>query len=126
MGKAEVKKKVAVIGGGPAGIQALLTLCERGHDVTLYEMSDRLGGHVVPGSALSFKQDMKDYLAWLVRQAMKMPARVLLNTEATKEMLEAERYDALIIAVGSRPLIPTVPGIEKPHVHWAPEAETGT
>ncbi|NLT66280.1 MAG: FAD-dependent oxidoreductase [Acidobacteria bacterium] len=125
VGKAEVKKKVAVIGGGPAGIQALLTLCERGHDVTLYEMSDRLGGHVVPGSALSFKQDMKDYLAWLVRQAMKMPARVLLNTEATKEMLEAERYDALIIAVGSRPLIPTVPGIEKPHVHWAPEADNG-
>ncbi len=50
--KADVKKRVAVVGGGPAGIQALLTLCERGHDVTLYEMSDRLGGHLVPGSAL--------------------------------------------------------------------------
>ncbi len=50
--KADVKKRVAVIGGGPAGIQALLTLCERGHDVTLYEMSDHLGGHVVSGSAL--------------------------------------------------------------------------
>lgn len=60
--KAEVKKKVAVVGGGPAGIQAMLTLCERGHDVTLYEMSGHLGGHVVAGSALPFKRDFRDYL----------------------------------------------------------------
>ena len=85
-----MKKKVAVIGGGPAGIQALQTLCERGHDVTLYEMSDHLGGNVVPGSALPFKQDVKDYLDYLVCQANKAPARILLNTEATKEMLDAE------------------------------------
>jgi 2,4-dienoyl-CoA reductase-like NADH-dependent reductase (Old Yellow Enzyme family)/thioredoxin reductase len=123
--KAEVKKRVAVIGGGPAGMQALLTLCERGHDVTLYEMSDRLGGHVVPGSALPFKQDVKDYLEYLLRQAEKAPARILLNTEATKETLDAEAYDALIIAVGSRPIVPKLPGIDKPHVHWAPDADTG-
>lgn len=123
--KAEQKKKVAVVGGGPAGIQAMLTLCERGHDVTLYEMSDRLGGLVFPGSALPFKQDIKDYLEYLVCQANKAPARILLNAEATKELLNAERYDALIIAVGSRPLFPSLPGIGKPHVHWAPEADMG-
>jgi 2,4-dienoyl-CoA reductase-like NADH-dependent reductase (Old Yellow Enzyme family)/NADPH-dependent 2,4-dienoyl-CoA reductase/sulfur reductase-like enzyme len=123
--KADAKKKVAVIGGGPAGIQALLTLCERGHDVTLYEASDHLGGHIVPGSALPFKQDVKDYLGYLVRQAQKAPARILLNTRATKEMLGAEGYDALIVAVGSTHIIPPVPGIEKQHVHWAPEADSG-
>ena len=123
--QADVKKRVAVIGGGPAGVQALQTLCERGHDVTLYEMSDRLGGNVVWGSVLPFKQDVKDYLDYLVCQANKAPARVLLNTEATKEILEAEAYDALIIAVGSKPIIPPVPGIDKPHVHWAPEADSG-
>jgi len=123
--KADVKKRVAVIGGGPAGIQAVLTLCERGHDVTLYEKSDHLGGHVVPGSALPFKQDVKDYLDYLLRQADKAPALILLNTEATKEMLDAEFYDALIIAVGSEPIVPKVPGVDKPHVHWAPEADTG-
>jgi 2,4-dienoyl-CoA reductase-like NADH-dependent reductase (Old Yellow Enzyme family)/thioredoxin reductase len=123
--KADVKKKVAVVGGGPAGLQAMQTLCERGHDVTLYEMSDRLGGHIVPGCAPKFKQDMKDYLQYLVCQANKAPARILLNTEATKEMLDAERYDALIVAVGSRPIVPPLPGIEKPHVHWAPEADAG-
>ena len=51
-----------MVGGGPAGIQAMLTLCDRGHDVTLYEKSDRLGGNLVPGSALPFKQDVRDYL----------------------------------------------------------------
>jgi 2,4-dienoyl-CoA reductase-like NADH-dependent reductase (Old Yellow Enzyme family)/thioredoxin reductase len=123
--KAEVRKRVAVVGGGPAGIQALLTLCERGHDVTLYERSDRLGGNLVPGAALPFKQDVRDYLDYLVRQANKVPARLLLNTEATKELLDAEAYDALIIAVGSRPAVPAVPGITKSRVHWAPEADTG-
>ena len=123
--KAEIRKKVAVIGGGPAGIQALQTLCDRGHEVTLYEMSDHLGGHVVPGSALPFKQDVKDYLEYLLRQVKKAPARILLDTEATKEILDAERYDALIIAVGSEPIIPSVPGIGKPHVHWAPEVDSG-
>ena len=123
--KADVRKRVAVVGGGPAGIQALLTLCDRGHDVTLYEMSDNLGGNVVWGSALTFKQDVKDYLHYLVCQAKKAPARVLLNTEATKEILDAEAYDALIIAVGSKPLVPPLPGIGKPHVHWAPEADSG-
>ena len=123
--KADAKKRVAVIGGGPAGIQALLTLCERGHDVTLYEMNDHLGGHVVPGSALPFKQDVRDYLNYLLCQAQKAPARILLNTEATREKLDAGRYDALIIAVGSKPIVPRLPGIDKPHVHWAPEADTG-
>ncbi len=123
--RADVKKRVAVAGGGPAGIQAMLTLCDRGHDVTLYEKSDCLGGHVVAGSALPFKQDVRDYLHYLVRQANKAPARILLNTEATREILDEGRYDALIIAVGSSPVVPKLPGIDKPHVHWAPEADMG-
>ncbi len=123
--KAEKKKKVAVVGGGPAGVQAMLTLIDRGHDVTVYEMTDRIGGLIVPGSVHPFKQDMRDYLNYLQYQAKKAAARVLLNTEATKEILDKENYDALIIAVGSKPVFPRLPGIDKPHVHWAPDACTG-
>jgi 2,4-dienoyl-CoA reductase-like NADH-dependent reductase (Old Yellow Enzyme family)/thioredoxin reductase len=123
--KADARKRVTIIGGGPAGIQALLTCCERGHDVTLYEKTDRLGGQAAAGSALPFKQDLRDYLSWLRRQAEKAPARIIFNTEATPELLQREGCDALIIAVGSDPVVPEVPGIRKAHVHRAPEADNG-
>jgi 2,4-dienoyl-CoA reductase-like NADH-dependent reductase (Old Yellow Enzyme family)/thioredoxin reductase len=124
--KAPVKKKVAVVGGGPAGLYAMMALCDRGHDVTLYEKTDHLGGNVVPAAAPPFKIDCQDYLKWLIRETAKYPAKILYRTEATKELLDKEGYDAIILAVGSKPLIPSkIPGINKPHVHWAPDAEMG-
>jgi 2,4-dienoyl-CoA reductase-like NADH-dependent reductase (Old Yellow Enzyme family)/thioredoxin reductase len=124
--KAPVKKKVAVVGGGPAGLYAMMALCDRGHDVTLYEKTDHLGGNVVPAAYPPFKIDCQDYLKWLLREAAKFPATILLNTEATKELLDKESYDAIILAVGAKPLVPSkIPGINKPHVHWAPDAEMG-
>ncbi|NLM20134.1 MAG: FAD-dependent oxidoreductase [Peptococcaceae bacterium] len=125
--KAPVKKKVAVIGGGPAGIQAMETLLERGHDVTLYEKTGSLGGNVQGAALPPFKIDCQDYLKWLKHTAAKCQAKgakILLNTEATKDMLDVENYEAIIIAIGADPIIPsTIPGIEKKHVHWTPDAE---
>ena len=122
------KKKIAVIGGGPAGLTALFTGVERGHDVTLYEKAGRVGGQIIPAAVPPIKADMKDYLKWLEVQTRKIAnagkARVLLNTEATPEMIEMEGYDAVIIAVGSEPIIPDIPGIDKPHVMWAADAQT--
>ena len=123
--KAPVKKRVAVVGGGPAGITAMSTLVDRGHDVTLYEKTDKLGGNVIGGAAPPFKIDVQDYLKWLELQVERSPAKVLMNTEATKELLDKENYDAIIIAVGAEPIIPKIPGIDKPHVSWAPDAEQG-
>jgi 2,4-dienoyl-CoA reductase-like NADH-dependent reductase (Old Yellow Enzyme family)/thioredoxin reductase len=123
--KAPVKKKVAVVGGGPAGLYAMMALCERGHDVTLYEKTAQLGGNVIAAAYPPFKIDCQDYLKWLIRETGKYKARILLNTEATKELLEKENYDAIILAVGAKPIVPNLPGIDKPHVHWAPDAEMG-
>ena len=127
--KAPVKKRVAVIGGGPGGVQALQTLLDRGHDVTLYEKSGEIGGNVIGAAAPPFKVDAQDYLKWMrhtVAQCVERGAKVLLNTEATKDLLDLERYDAIVIAVGADPIIPrSIPGIDKPHVAWAPDAELG-
>jgi 2,4-dienoyl-CoA reductase-like NADH-dependent reductase (Old Yellow Enzyme family)/thioredoxin reductase len=127
--KAAIRKKVAVVGGGPGGITAMQTLLERGHNVTLYEKAGRLGGNVVGAAVPPFKKDAQDYLRWLrhsAAQCVDAGARILLNTEATKELLELENYEAVVLAIGADPLIPdSIPGLHKPHVFWAPEAEEG-
>ena len=120
---AQIKKKVAVIGGGPAGITAMQTLVDRGHDVTLYEKSDALGGNVKNAALLPVKKDVAQYLEYLQAQADHTTAKVLLNTEATPELLEKEKFDAIVVAIGSEPIVPNITGIDKPIVHWAPDAQ---
>jgi len=123
------KKRVAVIGGGPAGVQALQTLLDRGHDVTLYEASGELGGSLIPAILPDFKQDLRAYLKWMrhtAKQCEERGAKILMNTPATKELLDKENYDGLIIAVGAEPIIPaSIPGIDHPNVMWGPDAEAG-
>ena len=127
--KAPLKKRVAIAGGGPGGIQAMQTLLDRGHDVTLYEKTDHLGGNVIGAAAPPFKVDIQDYLKWMIhtaKQCEERGARILMNTPCTKEILDKENYDAVVIAVGGDPIVPeNIPGIHKPHVVWAPDAELG-
>jgi 2,4-dienoyl-CoA reductase-like NADH-dependent reductase (Old Yellow Enzyme family)/thioredoxin reductase len=120
---ARIKKTVAVVGAGPGGMQAALTLRERGHDVILFEEGSRLGGNLTAAAAMALKTDMKAYLDYICRQVDKNIADIRLNTRATAETIRTLNPDALVIAAGARPFIPDVPGAGLPHVHWAADAD---
>ncbi|AZV58058.1 FAD-dependent oxidoreductase [Clostridium sp. AWRP] len=122
---AKIKKKVMVIGGGPAGMQATQTLIKRGHDVTLYEKSDQLGGLLLDAGAVSFKNLMRDYTKWNVDTTMKSGAKIRLNTEVTKELVEQDKPDAVIIATGSTYIRPNIKGIDKENVKMLRDVENG-
>ena len=108
---ASVKKKVAVIGGGIGGMEAARVLRMRGHDVTIYEKSDRLGGVFIPAAAPSFKEKDRELIRWYVRQIEKAGIEVKFNTEIKDlSVLDA---DAIIVATGSTPKRPRIPGIDK-------------
>ncbi len=107
------EKKVAVIGGGPAGMQAALTCAQRGIKVTLYEKEARLGGLINHARYVDFKWPMNDFLMYMERKINESELiDVRLNTLADPEQIEAEGYDAVIAAVGSHSVFPPIKGIE--------------
>ncbi len=120
------QKKIVVVGGGPAGMEAARRSAERGHQVVLFEKEDHLGGALNMASALPFKTDMRKYLEWASRTTLNTPnLTVRLSIEATPEIIKAENPDALVIAVGSSPVIPDVPGINRENVVRAGDVCTG-
>lgn len=110
------KKKVVVAGGGVGGIKAAITAAQRGHQVILLEKSDRLGGILKSEQAIPFKHEMYQLGLTFARLLEREQVDVRLNTPATPELLEHERPDALIIAVGSNPIIPPLPGMDGENV----------
>ncbi len=111
-----VKKKVLVAGGGPGGLYAAYTAARRGHQVVLCEKENELGGILKSEQALPFKYEMYQLTGTYEKLARDAGVEIRLNTEVTKEYAEKENADALIIAVGSEPLVPPIPGLDGDNV----------
>lgn len=109
---AQKAKRVVVVGGGVGGMEAALTAAKRGHDVTLLEKSEELGGILKSEQAIPFKFEMYQLGLTLARLVERAGVRIQLKTEATVELLENLSPDALILAVGSSPIVPPLAGIE--------------
>ncbi|MCE5262441.1 MAG: FAD-dependent oxidoreductase [Deltaproteobacteria bacterium] len=115
---AAVPKKVVVVGGGPAGMEAARVAALRGHHVTLYEKEHKLGGllplaTMIKGTEI---EDLPKVSRYLERQVRSVGVRVCTGVEATAELIGREKPDAVVIAGGGLPVTPNLPGIEKPHV----------
>ena len=96
---AKKKKNIAVIGGGIGGMEAAILLAKRGHKVTLYEKSDKLGGVFIAAAAPSFKEKDRDLIKWYIREVSKLPIEVKMNTEVKD--IASLGADEVIIATGS-------------------------
>jgi 2,4-dienoyl-CoA reductase-like NADH-dependent reductase (Old Yellow Enzyme family)/thioredoxin reductase len=121
--KAPIKKKVMIIGGGPAGMTAAQTAIKRGHDVVLYEKKNRLGGLLEDAGTASFKSNMRKYLEWHVSETMSCGARIELGKEAGADHVRYEAPDALIIATGSDYAKPPIRGIDNGNVIMVRDVE---
>lgn len=127
---APVKKKVMIIGGGPAGMEAARVAALRGHRVALYEKKERLGGQLPLAAAPPGRQEFLTFAHYLEKQLKKLQVPIYLGTEATVLHVEMEKPDVLILATGAEPIVPDIKGVDQPHVlkAWdvlAEEVNTG-
>ncbi|MEE8110861.1 MAG: FAD-dependent oxidoreductase [bacterium] len=110
-------KKVAIIGGGPAGMEAARVLALRGHAVTLFEARDRLGGALVLAAHPEFKADLRALLAYQERQVRKLPVEIRLNTRVRPEDVADLGAEEILLAAGAVPERPAgIKGAEGPKV----------
>ncbi len=115
------RKKVLIAGGGIAGMEAAVTCARRGHEVILCEKSGQLGGVLRCEDNVPFKKHLREYLDRQVRNIAAETIEIRLNTEATQPLAEELGPDVIIAAVGAKPFIPDIPGINGPNVVSAVE-----
>ena len=114
----EQLKKVLIIGGGPAGLQAAIAAKRRGHDVTLWEKTGELGGQFIAAAYPPGKGDHITYVCYMVNEVKKLGVNVELNKTATPDEIIGFGADKVIIATGGVPRKPEIPGIDLPIVHY--------
>ena len=115
-------KKVVVVGGGVAGMEAARTAAMRGHKVSLYEKNESLGGNLIPGGSHSFKKEVRELNAWYQNELKALPVEIHTGETVTSGQLRNMDADVVILAAGSVPVMPKVPGIDDKKVIGCMEA----
>ena len=125
--KAEKAKKVYVIGGGVAGMCAAFTAKRRGHDVTLFEATDKLGGNMRLAAYPPGKGDITGMIRSYIVKCEKAGVNIKMNTKVTAQMLKEDTPDAVILATGAETLVlPFIKGIENPDIVYGVDCLEGT
>ncbi|MFH1621033.1 MAG: FAD-dependent oxidoreductase [Patescibacteria group bacterium] len=109
--KNKSKKKVLVIGGGPAGLSAAKVAADRGHKVDLFEMSSKLGGQVIEAGILPLRSDWLEFLKYSTAEVKRLGVKIYLNKTFMPDMIKKGEYDAAIVAVGSSSIRPGISGV---------------
>ncbi len=109
-------RKVMVIGGGAAGMEAARVVANRGHQVILFERRESLGGHLIEAAVPDFKKDLVRLLDWYQYQLAKLGVEVKPGMEVTEALISRYNPDVVIAATGSVPIIPAIPGVDQPNV----------
>ena len=121
----EEKKNVLIVGGGPGGMEAAITASKRGHNVTLVDDKDQLGGTLLFTDKDENKNDLKKLKDYFIHQVEKSNVNILLNTKADTELLNKLQPQAIIVAAGATPRVPNIKGVEKAYhataVYYTPE-----
>lgn len=123
--RAEEAKKVLIVGGGPAGIEAAIGAALRGHKVYLKEKKDRLGGLFGPAGFPLAKGEFSNYLAWARQELARLDVDVELNSLVDSKMIIDMNPDEVVLAVGGKEFIPELPGIQSKKVISAVDVLTG-
>lgn len=118
-------KQVMIIGGGPAGLKAAELAAERGHQVVLCEQSQELGGQINIAQRAPNRQELQEATRYLIHRVNTLGIEVRLGTPATVASVRAANPDAVVVATGSVPVLPPIPGVESAEVFTAPQVLQG-